>query len=308
MNDEPSPSGSIRGLGVLLATLCAAFSGTAVTVGKVALEGMSALGFCYWLFLFSLPAGALLASVAGGRLSPRRIPRSGVLLLLAHAGLICVSLLMFWSGLRLLDPTVTVFLGRAEVLVAVGLGVVVFRERLGLVGVLGGLATVGGVIVMGLAGRESDVTGSGPTGSGFALVLGSAVLLGVAEVVAKAAVRYIAPAAMTLFRNVLLAAAFAVAAVATGQATLPSGRALAYTAAAAVLGPTLARFTFLLAIRRLEISWVTLLTQSTPLFTALTAAIVLGQTPGSGEWVGGAIVLAGCVLVVRRPPDVAVIP
>jgi drug/metabolite transporter (DMT)-like permease len=291
---------SDRAVGYVLALLASAAGGSAFGLGKVALQSVGSLTFSTWLLIVAAP----LSFVAGRLLDPGWWPRwprgRGLVLLLAHAGLSFVSLWTVWEGLKYLDPTVAGFLSRVEVLVLVGLGMVFLGERFGGWAAVGAVVTVLGVVVM--AWPQPGAASGESTARGFVLVTLSMLGFGATEMVAKLAVRHVRPADLTALRNVLLAVAFVTVAWPLGALPPPTGRPLLHVVLAAVLGPTLARLLYLRALRRLELSWAALLSQLSPLFTAAVAYLTLRSLPGPLEWVGGAIVVAGSVLLIRGGP------
>jgi len=119
------------------------------------------------------------------------------------------------------------------------------------------------------------------------------------ELVAKVAVREIAPAVLAFYRNGILVVAFGIAALASGQAAPPPKEVLGSVALTALLGPVLGRLWFLVALRHLELSWTALLTQTSPIFTAIVAWLLRDELPDRAEeWIGGAVILLGCVQMV----------
>jgi drug/metabolite transporter (DMT)-like permease len=70
-----------------------------------------------------------------------------------------------------------------------------------------------------------------------------------------------------------------------------------------LVGPILSRMNYLLALRRIELTKVAVISQSQPVFVVLIAMSFLGQLPTLQEAIGGLVLTAGCVTMVaaRKP-------
>jgi len=134
---------------------------------------------------------------------------------------------------------------------------------------------------------------------GFLLVLGGALCFGVAEVVARKGVLEVEPSVFAFVRNSIVTLLLIILNLAWGLPKLADFGELWYlTPVAALLGPFLARLTFLYAIRRVEVSKASILNQTQPLFVAILAFAFLQTIPSVREWIGGIFILAGCVMMI----------
>jgi drug/metabolite transporter (DMT)-like permease len=203
------------------------------------------------------------------------------------------TLLGSFMAIELLDPTVVSFVSRVETLVAVILGVTFFRERFTRIEVIGGALVVVGIAAIRYSGGISIERG-------FWFILVASIGFGIAEVLAKKAVTIVDTLAFTGLRNALLAIAFlAVAGARPGGIATPD-RPLMWLGIAVVAfsGPVLARVHFLKALQMIHVSKTVLINQSQPIWVALLAFALLRQIPTQREWLGGALVLAGCVILI----------
>jgi drug/metabolite transporter (DMT)-like permease len=287
-----------RARGFLFAALCAASAGTAVAVGKLVLDDTSPLVFSFWLCVFATPfSGAW----ARARRDPVSSSSATWRLAAVHAALSLVAVWAVWASIQRLNPAVTSFLGRVETIVIVALALLVLRERLGRLEVVGFLLAVAGVVLMGFPTGEGEPVAAGEAereAAGYWLALLAAVFFGSAELFAKLAVRHCGPATFVFRRNAILLAAFTVVVAISGDLAVPSLRVLAVAAAVALLAPTGARILFMLALRSLELSRAAVIGQAQPLFAALVVFAIFGDLPRPVEWAGGILILIGCSLLV----------
>lgn len=282
-----------RPLGYVAAALCAASAGACIVAGKESLDRVAPLTLAFWIFVFALPMIAVTWSVTHRSLRPPPVRGRALGLLLLHSAFGFGAIWMAWEAVDLLDPTIAGFVSRLEVLGALVLGMWLLGERFGRWSGIGAALTVAGTVVLGWPAE-----GAAPT-EGVVLMAVSSVGFALMEMVAKVAVREIAPAVLAFYRNGILVVAFGIAAVARGLAAPPPAEVLGAVALTALLGPVLGRLWFLVALRHLELSWTALLTQTSPLFTAVVAWLVRGEIPERAmEWVGGAIILLGSVQMV----------
>jgi probable blue pigment (indigoidine) exporter len=213
---------------------------------------------------------------------------------LVHAALAVLGTGAWYTALTTLDTGVAVFAGRAEMLVIVGLGALLLGERLRWLEILGAVVAIAGLTLMCLPGDGSD----GVRIEVLWILLG-AVGFGSGEILAKVALREIDANTFVLGRSVLLALAWVGIALARDGATVPAPYVLLAAAAAALLGPVGARILYMHALRTLTVSRAALVAQVHPLCAALVAFAVLGERLSAREWLGGLVLLAGTVLIVR---------
>ena len=203
------------------------------------------------------------------------------------------TLLGAFVAIRLLDPTVVSFVSRVETFVAVMLGVLFFRERFSRLEAVGGVLVIIGVVAIRYSGGISIERG-------FWIILIASIGFGVAEVLAKKAVTIVDPIVFAGVRNTLLGVAFlAVAGLRPSGIEVPSDPLMWLgIAGCAVSGPVIARVHFLKALQMIHVSKTVLINQSQPIWVALVAFTLLRQIPSEREWLGGALVLAGCVILI----------
>jgi drug/metabolite transporter (DMT)-like permease len=292
------------------------FGSGALVVAKFALEGTTPLMFSFLVTLFAAIFCGAWAWAAGDTAPPKTGPR-GRTAFLGHVAGSFVGSWAMWTAVSMLGPAVVSFLSRVEIVISLTLAGVFLGERFRRIEWLGALVTVAGVVMMKLAaeGTLALVAGS-VTGMGFFFAVLTAAGYATAENFAKVSTHSASPPAFAFYRNILLAAAFAVVLAAKGEFHLPDARTCAVAAGAALCGPVLARVLWLGALRVVDLSRAVILAQTHPLFTALLSWVFLGETLRGREWAGAAVLMTGCVIVAaggakvgrRAPAPVPPIP
>ena len=138
---------------------------------------------------------------------------------------------------------------------------------------------------------------------GFLFCLGGALLWGVTEGLAKVAVAYVQPLIFTWGRCLILLPIFFIAAsISPEGVVLPmNGYLWAGLIGLALSGPVIGRFLYMKSLSFMPVSKTALILQFQPIWVAVMAGILIGTIPSPKEWFGGALIIAGCILLVRRP-------
>ncbi|MBU0755555.1 MAG: DMT family transporter [Planctomycetes bacterium] len=213
-------------------------------------------------------------------------------------GIVVLTFFGYWTffvAIGLLDPTVASFVGRAETLVTIVIGMAFFSERLKGRETVGTVMVFAGVLVIRFT-AEIEIT------TGLMICLLSALFWGVSEALAKVAVKYLEPALFTWIRSLLLIPVFFVAAKCSPQGiVLPHTPGLWIGLIGLTLsGPVLARYLYLKSLTLIPVSKAALINQFQPIWVAGLACTCLGVLPSAREWIGGVCIMAGCTLLVWK--------
>jgi drug/metabolite transporter (DMT)-like permease len=277
--------------GYLLALAAALLSGANYVLGKVVLVNLSPTQLVAMIFSIAtiLQGGWMLKAVRFGEIL--RCPRRGWIAISSFIVLSIAALWSLWSGVKYLDPAVAAFISRVQTLVTVFLGICFLRERFRLIEAIGGLIVIVGVAIMYYsAGIQVSFW--------FWVMFASGVLWGITEVTAKVALRYMDAIPLSFVRTAAVALFFLLLSAIEGLPLVKLGNLWWGVAGIALMGPTLARLVYLLALKRLAVSKAALVNQIQPLFVSLIAFIFLGTIPGLKEWIGGLCILGGCTAMV----------
>jgi drug/metabolite transporter (DMT)-like permease len=200
--------------------------------------------------------------------------------------------LIFSMAVRLADPTLVSFFSRLEVVFTVLLGMLLFKERLNRVELLGVAATISGALIMTYKAGEFVLFA-------FLLVLMNSLFISIRTLLGKVAVQYLEPAVLVAVSR-LIACLFTLSyAIAFGVLQWPSSTNLIIIIIGALFGPFLG-FVFLYkALSLSEVSRVSALRTSFPFFVALYSFLLFRTIPSPHQMLGGGIIVAGILVLVR---------
>lgn len=240
--------------------------------------------------MYMMVLGALQITVlVGGRLD------WGVLwrhrwLFLAVGVLVGVNTNMGFVAVKYVDPGTASLLSRTSILFGVGLGVAWLGERLGRLESVGALLAVAGVLVISF--QPGDYLRWGAL-----LVVSSTALYALHTALVKRFAGEIPFAEFMFFRVASVAAVLVVLAVAQGAVVWPTPPAWGWLLVAAAVNVVLSRGVYYLALRRLDMSFLTIILTLTPVVTWLWSVLAFGGRPTALEIAGGVATLAGVLLV-----------
>jgi len=200
--------------------------------------------------------------------------------------------LIFSMAVRLADPTLVSFFNRLEVVLTVLLGMLFFKERLNRVELLGVTTTISGALIM-------TYRAGGIVLFAFLLALMNSLFISIRTLLGKVAVQYLEPAVLVAVSR-LIACLFTLSyAIAFGVLQWPSSTNLLIIIIGALFGPFLG-FVFLYkALSLSEVSRVSALRTSFPLFVALYSFLLFRTIPSPHQMLGGGIIVAGILVLVR---------
>ena len=277
--------------GWALALISSVGTGVATVLGKWNLESMNPLAMTCLIF-----------TVATVALSITHLPRHGFKAIFSQSRIAWLWIILFgltswlgiwafWAGVQLMDPSLAAFLNRSQVLVAIGLGILLLKERFAGSELAGAILALGGIVVMRFTLRAEY-------SEGFWLVLIGALLTGVTELVSKLAIRHVPPVTLGYLRNGIMALLYWLSMPFIGFEFTGLSQVWYGVIALGLVGPIWSRMAYLMALERMDLSKVAVITQTQPVFVLLIALIVLGQIPTLREATGGVLLIAGCILMI----------
>lgn len=287
-------SGRLAGVGLALVS-AASFGVMPVLTKVVYADGADAIGVL--AVRFTLAAVVLLALA---RLRRETLPRGRTLvalLLLGGVGYVIESLCYFFALERISAGLTALLLYFYPALVVL-LSAVLLRVRPGPVAL--------GCVVVATLGTALTV---GPLGSGqltgVLLGLGAAVSYAVYIVVGSRVVSGVGPLATATVVMGAAGVVYDVLAVGTGAELPRAASAWLALLGVALIGTVVAVSTFFAALARLGPSDTAVVSTAEPVVSVAVAGVVLGETLGPLQAVGGVLVLAAVVVLARLQPATA---
>ncbi len=279
------------GKGYTFAILSALLSGINYVLGKAVLADMSPTHLVALIFtLAAIIQGGWMLHTGQWR-SVRHCSRRGWWAVTFFSALSILALWSLWAGIKYLDPTVASFISRLQTLVTVFLGIYLLRERFRFIEAVGGFVVISGLVLIGFSPEVK-------LSLWFWVMVGSAICWGITEVLAKIALRHLEATPLSFVRTVVVAIFFLIWAAFDGTPMFNLGKLWWGVAAIALLGPTLARWFYLFALQRLDVSKAVLVSQVQPLFVWPLAFAFMHTIPSIREWIGGFLILSGCVAMI----------
>jgi drug/metabolite transporter (DMT)-like permease len=193
-------------------------------------------------------------------------------------------------GVRYIDPGTAALLTRTSVVFGVALGLVWLGERLSRLELIGAALAVLGVFVVGF--QPGDYLRVGAL-----IIVAAAFLYAVHSAVVKRYGGAIPFAEFFFFRLASTTAVLLVLATVQGDLMWPGAGAWPYLLLAATLNVVVSRAVYYLALRRLEMSRLTIFVTMSPVVTMLWSFLLFGSRPSVQDVVGGVAILAGVVIV-----------
>jgi O-acetylserine/cysteine efflux transporter len=211
-------------------------------------------------------------------------------LFLAIGLLVGVNTNMGFVAVRYVDPGTASLLSRTSILFGVGLGVAWLGERLARLEVIGAAIAVLGVLLISFQPGDYLRWGS-------VIVVSSTALYALHSALVKRFGGEIPFGEFMFFRVASVAAVLVGLALAQGAVVWPSPVAWGWLVVAAAVNVVLSRGVYYLALRRLDMSFLTIVLTLTPVVTWLWSTTLFGGRPTATEIAGGVATLAGVLLV-----------
>lgn len=282
---------SSRLSGYILALVSSIGAGLATVVGKWNLESISPLLMNFLIFSVATVVMSVTYLPARGLRQTFTTTRKGWLWVALFTLSSLAAVWAYWAGVQRMDPSLAAFLNRSEVAIAIFLGIVLLRERLNRMEIIGLLVSLMGIVVMRLTLRMEY-------SDGFWLVLIGSLFFGLTEFISKIAIRYVKPIKLAYLRNMLMAVVYGALFAGSGRGFEGLERVWPGVVALGLLGPIISRMAYLSALRRLELTKVAVISQTQPVFVIVVALAAFGQLPTVREFLGGVFLVSGCALMV----------
>lgn len=204
--------------------------------------------------------------------------------------LVGVNTNMGFVAVAYVDPGTASLLSRTSILFGVGLGVAWLGERLRRLEVVGGAIAVAGVTAISV--QPGDYLRWGAL-----IVIASTALYALHSAAVKRFAGDIPFGEFMFFRVAAVAAVLVVLAAVQGAVAWPTPAAWGWLVVAAGVNVVVSRGVYYLALRRLDMSFLTIVLTLTPVVTWLWSVVLFGGRPTPTEVAGGVATLGGVLLV-----------
>lgn len=209
---------------------------------------------------------------------------------LAIGLLVGVNTNMGFVAVRYVDPGTASLLSRTSILFSLALGLLWLRERLTRVELGGAALALGGVAVISF--QPGDYLRAGAL-----IVIGSTVLYALHSAVVKRYGGDIPFGEFLFYRVTAVAGVLLLLAAAQGDLVWPSAVGWGWVLLAGTVNVVVSRGLYYLALRRMDMSVLTIILTLTPVVTWAWSMAIFGGRPGAAEIVGGLATLAGVLIV-----------
>jgi len=171
------------------------------------------------------------------------------------------------------------------------LGMLIFKEHLNRLELLGAITTISGALIMIYRAGEIVL---------FAFVLGLIVALftSISTLLAKVTVRYLEPAILVAVSRLVACLFTLLYAIAFGVLQLPSSISFLIILIGALFGPFLGFMFLYKALSFFEVSRVSAIRTSFPFFVALYSFLIFHTIPGPRQVLGGGIIIVGILVLI----------
>jgi len=205
--------------------------------------------------------------------------------------------ILYFMEIDLTNPALVSLFGRLRTVYIVLLGVIFIRERLFRQEWIGAAVTVLGTLLIAYrGGAELNLV--------FLLALVENLLMAASTIMAKFAVRHVPPFVLAGYRGVLISVVILVYSLVTGQWQWVEVPTLAIVAAGAMSGPFLGHVMSYAALARVDAGKVAIIAAVQPVFVTLYTVLLFGDLPTLQQALGGALAIAGVVMVfAARDPQ-----
>ena len=284
-----SPSARFRG--DFWAVTSALTTGLGLIAAKAALETINPFTFNTYVFALGIIVILIDAVISGTMTETIAVRPVQLLFLFVVAIFFCGSTLCLYTAVSLTEPATVSFLSRLELVATLLLAGVFLKERVSLAESAGLILVVAGIVVM-------RYDASVELSRAVVLVAAASLLSGIGEVLLKSRITWISWRSVVLYRNFFMAVIFLAVGTILGEVSRVSDiRMLGLLAVAAILLPYMGRLSYLKAMRNIDISRASIISQSQPFFAAMAALLLLGTFPSLKEIIGGLLIVAGVIAI-----------
>jgi O-acetylserine/cysteine efflux transporter len=216
--------------------------------------------------------------------------RSNIRFFLSIGFLVAASTTFNYIAVGYIDPGTASMLAQSATLFALGLGVFWLREKLAGREITGALIALAGVFIVSFQPGDYLRLGS-------LLVLASAFMYALHSAIVKRHGGQIEFGNFFFFRVLSVSGFLLLFTAARGQLVWPSWEAWRLLILAGTVDVVISRVLYYLALRRLQLSFLSIILTLSPVITILWSIALFGEKPTVQGFIGGAAVIVGVLIV-----------
>jgi len=273
--------------------LISVISGTMMYIfAKDLLNTQTQADCCYWWFGSALLFYSLYFIFSNDSIQLATIKRYYLWIVL-FVILQTANTILFFAGLKLIDPSMSSFLQRSQVVFTVLLGMLILGERFRKEEWIPSLLIVAGLLLITFRIGKLSLYGS-------MLILGSTFFLSFSAIVIRKIGCHVGALSFALVRTVTLFMFYIFYASAVpGSFSLLPAHTLMRVMLGAFLGPFLTVIASYKALEYMEAGKVALFGSLQPFFIMISALLIFGTMPGIRGIVGGILMVVGNIVFIR---------
>lgn len=197
--------------------------------------------------------------------------------------------ILFFSAVRVTDPSTASFIARFGVVFTILLGVIVLKEKLNRAEILGIILTTAGAFIITYSGVSVEL--------GSLMMLASSAIVSVQQAMLKKYVSKIRPFDLNQLRLIFTSAIIALYALFTSRLVLPPFSTTVLIAASGITSAVIGFYFFIKAMEYMDISKVITIRSIEPFFVTLAAVIFLGSIITQRQILGGMFIVCGMIIL-----------
>ncbi|MCS7055221.1 MAG: DMT family transporter [Thermoflexales bacterium] len=231
-------------------------------------------------------------AVAKGKLRWQTFARHAPLFLIV-GGLVAISTTANYIAVGFIDPGTAALLSQTSVLFGLGFGLLWLREQLTRAQLIGAAICLTGAAIITFHPGDYFRLGS-------LMVIGSALLYALHAAIVKRQAGQLDFVEFFAWRLISTTGFLLISAALQGGLTWPKAEVWPLLIIAGTVDVVISRSLYYLSLRRLKISLLALVLTLTPVVTIVWSLLLFGVQPTAQQFVGGAAVLAGVLIVTTR--------
>ena len=272
----------------------AAFSSLYV-FSKASLNQVSLAQFGLYYFGIGFMLNFSLVLISGKFKQIVRLPKKVIYLLLVLAALDLASNVTFFLAIHAIaDPSVTSFLGNLFPVFLTSLSIIFLKERFSLVEAVGGILAISGAFIISFTG-DPDWHKFFIPGTGWVVV--NTFLAAAFSVIVKKNIDRASPEIFNLNSNAWIFLVFLGYFLYSGESAVISANALFNISAGAFFGAFVGLLSFYYSYRYIPASRSSIVQSLKGIFVLVIAFIYFGTLPQSVQLIGGAVTIAGVMVM-----------